>query len=230
MSAVVELRPSGIRQEANEEHHQGGTKPYKAMDSLSDMEQGYREFKERQKEERRQWIGDTVEALVQSTISRIDEEESHDTANQIVAEEAESINNARVGESEEVVADVMLEHKQRILEEIDSADDVWQLQADVWAGGWHICRIRDGRQRKHDWRDCTGHAEDRAAVRKAQEEMAMGKGLLSKVGQMEVCGLGGDGEGGVWVREDLKGIVGGVGSMCVEGANPNVVVGSAGRG
>ena len=54
----------------------------------------------------------------------------------------------------------------------------------MWAGGCHICRIRDRRKRTHDWRDCPEHPEDRAAVRQAHEEVAIGKGLLSNTGQI----------------------------------------------
>ena len=86
-------------------------------------------MKEKQKEERQQWVRDTVKALVRSTISRIDskEEAVRDEADEVVAKETECVGKARARESKEVVADVILQHKQRILEEMDWKEEVWQL-------------------------------------------------------------------------------------------------------
>ena len=102
---------SSIQRVANRDGEEGKVRPGKAVNSLSEMEKGYREFKETQQEDRRQWIRNAVEALVLSTVERIDGEEMQEAAKGSVAEETASIKKGGVGESEEVVAEVMLQHK-----------------------------------------------------------------------------------------------------------------------
>lgn len=86
-----------------------------------------------------------------------------------------------------VVAEVVLQHKQGLLEEWEWEDEVWQLQADTWAKKCTICRIRDGRRVKHDWRECTVYPQDRAAVEEAHKEVE--KGILSVKHEQEMNGM-----------------------------------------
>lgn len=61
-------------------------------------------------------------------------------------------------DEEEVVSDMMLGHKEALLDEWTLADEIWELQMDLWARMCVICQIRDGGQVGHDWRDCPSHA------------------------------------------------------------------------
>lgn len=88
------------------------------------------------------------------------------------------------GEASEVVADVLLQHKERILDEIATTDAIWDLQAELWAKKCKICRIRTGRGRIHDWRDCERFPEDREAVRKTHEDVGRGMSGVENAGQM----------------------------------------------
>lgn len=74
---------------------------------------------------------------------------------------------SRLDEKEEVMFDVVTHHKQRILDEWDEPDDIWTMQAELWAEACTICRIRDGVWAKHNWRWCGEHQEDVEAVQEA---------------------------------------------------------------
>ncbi len=89
-------------------------------------------------------------------------------------------------DDKEVVSDVVLQHKQGLLEEWGLAEEVWQLQAETWAEGCTICRIRGGKQVSHDWRDCGAYAEDRDKVEEAHKEVE--KGILSGSSVEEMYG------------------------------------------
>ena len=93
-------------------------------------------------------------------------------------------------EQEEVVSDVVLQHKQGLLDEWVAAEDVWELQAETWARKCVICRIREGRRVKHDWRECPSYPEDRERVEKAHQEVE--KGILSVDGAEELEGRCGE--------------------------------------
>ena len=73
-----------------------------------------------------------------------------------------------------VIADVMLQHKQALLEGWVLAEEVWQLQAETWARKCGICRIREGRRVKHDWRGCPAYPQDREMVEQAHREVEQG--------------------------------------------------------
>jgi len=91
-------------------------------------------------------------------------------------------------DSEEVVAEVMLQHKERILDEMSSSDELWQLQPDTWVKKCKICRVREGRRRTHDWRDCTVYPEDREAVEEAHGAVVAGTLSITNAAQMgEFC-------------------------------------------
>jgi hypothetical protein len=57
---------------------------------------------------------------------------------------------SRLDEKEEVMFDVVTHHKQRILDEWDEPDDIWTIQAELWAETCTICRIREGVWARHD--------------------------------------------------------------------------------
>ena len=77
----------------------------------------------------------------------------------------------------DVESDIVLQHKQALLEEWELAEEVWQSQADMCAGKCTICRIRSGRHVAHDWRDCEGFSNDREAVEEAHKQVE--RGMLS---------------------------------------------------
>lgn len=81
------------------------------------------------------------------------------------------------GERLAVAEDVILQHKQSLLDEWETAEDVWAMQAETWAGKCTICRIRKGARVKHDWRECPVHGGDVARVELAHTEVE--KGVLS---------------------------------------------------
>ena len=97
---------------------------------------------------------------------------------------------AQVGESEDVMSEILLQHKQRIIDEIPTTDEIWQLQAESWAGWCTICRVRDGRRRSHDWRDCDMYPGDRDAVGEAHGEVQTGTLSMENAANMGgFCGL-----------------------------------------
>ena len=110
-------------------------------------------------------------------------------------------------DAEDVISDVVLQHKQALLEEWESAEDIWQLQADIWVGKCTICRIRSGQHAAHDWRSCVAHTEDREAVEEAHREVE--RGLLSGhsvEGMIGRCGACGDLRTECWLRVRVEGI------------------------
>lgn len=74
---------------------------------------------------------------------------------------------SRPKESEDVIFDVLLCHKQRILDEWDEPSDIWKMQAESWVEACPICRIHDGIWAGHDWRECTKYRPDVESVCRA---------------------------------------------------------------
>lgn len=56
------------------------------------------------------------------------------------------------GDLREVIDDVVLQHKQALLEEWESAERMRDMQVETWVGGCTICRIRGGQHLEHNWR------------------------------------------------------------------------------
>jgi hypothetical protein len=75
--------------------------------------------------------------------------------------------DSRPKESEDVIFDVLLCHKQRILDDWDEPSDRWKMQAESWVEACPICRIHDGIWAGHDWRECTKYPPDVESVRRA---------------------------------------------------------------
>lgn len=103
-------------------------------------------------------------------------------------EELDETTDSRPRENEDVIFDVLLCHKQRIMDEWDEPSDRWKMQAESWAEACPICRIHDGIWAGHDWRECTHYPTDVGSVRRAY------------VGVVNNSGL--------WTHKDLKGFNG----------------------
>ena len=70
-------------------------------------------------------------------------------------------------ESEAAVFDIVTSHKERIMDEWAEPDDIWTMQAELWAGSCAICRVKESRGARHDWRECKFYACDVKAVGEA---------------------------------------------------------------
>jgi len=75
----------------------------------------------------------------------------------------------RLDEKEEVMFDVLTHHKQRMLDEWEGPDEIWTMQAELWAEACAICRIREGTWADHEWQMCGRHQDDVEAVRRAHD-------------------------------------------------------------
>lgn len=75
--------------------------------------------------------------------------------------------DSRSKENEDVIFDVLLCHKQRILDEWNEPLDRWKMQAELWVEACPICRIHDGIWVGRDWRECTKYRMDVDSVRRA---------------------------------------------------------------
>jgi hypothetical protein len=95
---------------------------------------------------------------------------------------------SRLDEKEEVMFDVVTHHKQRILDEWDEPDDIWTMQAELWAETCTICRIREGVWARHDWRVCRENEDDVEAVHRSYVGVAE---HLEEWTSKEQVGLGG---------------------------------------
>lgn len=157
------------------------------------MVQGYQAFLKEQAEDKRAWQR-VFETWAQATMERVEQrasqEEGRVSDGKRPTVEGGVQKHIEAGESEEVISVVLLQHKERILDEVSSASVIWQLQAESWARRCTICRVRDGRRRSHDWRDCDTYPEDREAVRKAHGQVQTGTLSMENAGNINgTCGL-----------------------------------------
>ena len=177
---------------------------HEALGSLETISDGYREWLKTHSKERRDWQlafevwAEMTMRGVEEQVAQPPEEEAGADSQEYNKErkgqgEKEEEHATRVGnepkenvsEAEEVISDVMLQHKQALLDEWQAADEVWELQANVWAGACVICRIRGGHRMEHDWRDCTSYPEDRGLVHTAHGDVEIGLSLAEGVEEVE---------------------------------------------
>ena len=59
---------------------------------------------------------------------------------------------------------------------------------ELWARSCKICRIREGVDRRHDWRVCTVYPNDCETVGRVHLEVQAGMGMIENAGQMNgIC-------------------------------------------
>ena len=161
-------------------HEKYGKMAFESVAALSEILKNYGECVKEQDITRRKWCR-SIDEWVEEAKRQVEEQASRPENETLeVGGQARS----HGGESEEVVADVMLQHKERILDEVPTTDDVWYWQAELWAKRCKICRIREGVGRRHDWRVCPKYPGDCDVVRKVHMEVKIGTGMLENVGQM----------------------------------------------
>ena len=111
-------------------------------------------------------------------------------------------------EKEEVMFDVLTYHKQRILDEWEEPDEIWTMQAELWAETCTICRIREGTWADHDWQTCRKHREDIEAVQRAYDGITEHSELWIRKAQAGFDGRCADSKRGriyCWVSPDAQG-------------------------
>lgn len=176
-SGIEEVRPEMDQDEPAPENPNIGD----AHAGFVEMTEGYQAWRAKKEEEERDWgqrMAEKVQEVTQQAEvrmwqvvrlqSEVETKVEEQAAKVVVEKEAEE---EKCKEEEEVVLDVMLQHKQRILDEWQCPDEIWVMQAETWAGKCGICRVREGRRIRHGWRDCPAHPQDRLAVREAYTEV-----------------------------------------------------------
>lgn len=129
------------------------------------------------------------------------------TDSQRILRDFDKTKMSRFNESEEVMSDFLTHHKQKILDEWEEPDDIWTMQAELWAETCTICRVRDGVWAKHDWRECGEHQEDVEAVEEAYDGIVehlgswTGKAQAGFGGRCANCGSG---RIWCWVNPDAR--------------------------
>lgn len=66
---------------------------------------------------------------------------------------------------------MILEHKEGIVQAMGRDEEVMRMQLELWARFCMICRVQDGAQRKHDWRNCPWNKDEIDWVRGAIENI-----------------------------------------------------------
>ena len=89
---------------------------------------------------------------------------------------------SRLDEKEEVMFDVLTYHKQKNLDEWEAPDDIWTMQAELWAETCTICRIREGTWADHHWQTCRKHQEDIESGAKSIRRRRRTFGVVDKQG------------------------------------------------
>lgn len=142
------------------------------------------------------------ECTASQRVERIELEEAKDGQDETM-EASDETTDSRPKENEDVIFDVLLCHKQRILDEWDEPSDRWNMQAESWVEACSICRIHDGIWAEHDWRECTKYPPDVESVRRAYVGVVNNSGLWTRKdckGFNGWCGQCGRGKIECWVE------------------------------
>lgn len=153
-------------------------------ENVYDIMKGFDRWAREQKEVKERWR-QRIAASVEEMMKQAEE------GKWLTEEEAEKsepeqwIVKQVAGERVDVVEVVILQHKQALLGEWESAVDVWAMQAETWAGKCAICRIRKGSRIKHDWRECPTYEDECAKVEVAHAEMEGGVLSIDSLARFE---------------------------------------------
>lgn len=70
-------------------------------------------------------------------------------------------------EREETVEEVVLQHKEGIIESMGHDEGVIRMQLELWGGFCMICRTEEGEWREHDWRECPWYGYEIVSIKTA---------------------------------------------------------------
>lgn len=164
-----------------------GGGPKKVGESFTAATSAYRAWVKHQCEEGEGWR----KMLESSGAEMVREMKAHEASTdaqrtdlQRILRDFDRQNLLSLDEKEEVMFDVLTYHKQRILDEWEEPDEIWTMQAELWAEACAICRIREGTWADHEWQTCRRHQDDVEAVRRAHDGVVEWSELWTIRGQV----------------------------------------------